>query len=83
MDKPGLQVAVNALPGQALRPIEREIKMASPGIQLIHLTGRRLLVFQKRAYCLIKRCGKKFRLFILECTLYMLECRNKGAKFAQ
>jgi hypothetical protein len=49
----------------------------------MHLAGRRLLVFQKPAYCPVKGLCKNPGLFIVECTVNMLERRDKGAEFSK
>src|SRR5213594_144096 len=58
--KTRLKVLILRLLGQRLRPVQREIKMASAIINLAHLAGWRLVALQELGVGLIERIGQYF-----------------------
>ena len=78
-----LHFLISALGRQALRPVERQIKMAAPGVEFPHLAGGRLAVFQKGADGLIQGFGKERRLVIFAGAVHMLKRRDQGTELTQ
>ena len=79
----GLEFLVLALGGQGLGPVERQVEVAAPVVDLPHLAGRRLVVVEERGDGLVERFRQHRGLRILVGVGNVFQRSGEGGELAE
>src|SRR5450759_777674 len=83
LGKTCLQFLVFGLSGKSLCPVQCDVEMAAPVIDLADFTRRVPVVIQKLRRSLVKRISKKLSFFIFEGVSQMLQRNSQRQEFTK